>query len=56
MANPSHKPTEGTRAQVDALAGLVGLPQAEIAAIGCLRSSFRGQPGAAPLPSLHTDR
>ena len=32
MANPAHKPTEGTRAQVDALAGLVGLPQAEIAA------------------------
>jgi len=32
MSNPSHKPTEGTRAQVDALAGLVGLPQAEIAA------------------------
>ena len=31
MANPAHKPTEGTRAQVDALAGLVGLPQAEIA-------------------------
>ena len=32
MANPSHKPTEATRAQVDALAGLVGLPQADIAA------------------------
>ena len=32
MANPAHKPTEGTRAQVDALAGLVGLPQADIAA------------------------
>lgn len=32
MPTPAHKPTEGTRAQVDALAGLVGLPQAEIAA------------------------
>jgi hypothetical protein len=32
MPTPAHKPTEGTRAQVDALAGLVGLPQPEIAA------------------------
>lgn len=32
MSQKPHIPTEGTRAQVDALAGLVGLPQAEIAA------------------------
>lgn len=31
MSRAPHKPTEGTRAQVDALAGLVGLPQADIA-------------------------
>ncbi len=31
MANPSHKPTDATRAQVEALAGFVGLPQADIA-------------------------
>lgn len=31
MSRVPHKPTEGTRAQVDALAGLVGLPQKEIA-------------------------
>lgn len=32
MPTPAHKPTEKTRGQVDALAGLVGLPQADIAA------------------------
>lgn len=31
MANPAHKPTDATRGQVEALAGFVGLPQADIA-------------------------
>lgn len=32
MPTPAHQPTEATRGQVEALAGFVGLPQAEIAA------------------------
>jgi hypothetical protein len=40
--NPPHKPTEGTRAQVEALAGYLGLPQSEVAAcLGITEKTLR---------------
>jgi hypothetical protein len=40
--NPPHKPTENTRGQVQALAGYMGLPQAEVAAcIGITEKTLR---------------